>query len=191
MRDFLMEHSYNMVKLFLNQIGLTVFGTMLALATAQNDTLLLISSIFSILFFLVLNYTVGWELGAKDKIRIDAGRLAPMPAKGFFIALGANLPNLILALLMGIGIIINTQKSVEMSLVCNAIARLLNGMYLGTIKLLQDALSADITSVWWWFIIITFPALFVGWLSYYLGSKNFRILSIFGINPKPTGMTKK
>ena len=191
MKVFLREHSYSMVKLFLNQIGLTVFGTMLALATAQNDTLLLASSIFSIVFFLVLNYTSGWELGAKDKIRVDAGRQRAMPAKGLYIALGANLPNLILALLMGIGILINTEGSLSMTLVCNAITRLMNGMYLGVITLLQNAIGADITAVWWWFIIITLPALFIGWLSYYLGLKNFRILSIFGINPKPSGMTKK
>ena len=191
MKVFLREHSYSMVKLFLNQIGLTVFGTMLALATAQNDTLLLASSIFSIVFFLVLNYTSGWELGARDKIRVDAGRQRAMPAKGLYIALGANLPNLILALLMGIGILINTKGSLSMTLVCNAIARLMNGMYLGVITLLQNVIGADITAVWWWFIIITLPALFIGWLSYYLGLKNFRILSIFGINPKPSGMTKK
>ena len=180
-----------MVKLFLNQIGLTVFGTMLALATAKNSSLLLVSSIFSILFFLALNYTVGWEIGARDKIRIDAGRLKAMPLKGFYIALGANIPNLIIAALMGIGIMINTEASVSMSLICNAIARLLNGMYLGAIKILQDALSADITAVWWWFIVIVLPSLFVGWLSYLLGTRNFRILSIFGINPKPSGTTKK
>ena len=56
MIGFLKENSYSMVKMFVNQIAMTVFGTMLALATAGNPTLLLCSSIFSILFYLFLVY---------------------------------------------------------------------------------------------------------------------------------------
>lgn len=193
MSNFFRENSYSMVRLFLNQIALTVFGTMLALATAKNDTLLLVTSIFSVLFYLYLVYSFGWEIGAKDKIRIDGGRLAPMPAKGFLIALVANIPNLLLALLMGFGAIISTATGAEwagdLSVVCNAIARLIEGMYLGIIKILEDVVFTDahIIDVWWWFIVITLPAIITGGVSYILGSKNFRILSLFGIAYRPTG----
>jgi hypothetical protein len=193
MSNFFKENSYNMVKLFLNQIALTVFGTMLALSTVKNPTLLLVTSIFSVLFYLYLVYSCGWEIGAKDKIRIDGGRIAPAPAKGFLIALIANVPNLLLAILMGIGAIISTSTGAkwagDMSVVCNAIARLIEGMYLGIIKILEDRVFADahIIDVWWWFIVITFPAIITGGISYLLGSKNFRILSLFGITYKPSG----
>ena len=113
MIGFLKENSYSMVKMFVNQIGMPVFGTMLALATAGNPTLLLCSSIFAILFYLFLLYSVGWEIGAKDKIRIDGGRMTEFPAKGFLIALGANLPNLLLAVLMGAGALISTATGAE------------------------------------------------------------------------------
>ncbi len=192
MINFIKENSYSMVKMFINQLGMTIFGTMLALSTGSNNSLLLASSIFSVLFYMFLVYSVGWELGAKDKIRVDSGRMREFPSKGFFIALGANLPNLILAVLIGFGAIISNGFDAKwagnLSMVCNAIARLIQGMYLGIIKLLGDSLfeKATILDTWWWFIIITFPALFVGWLSYFLGSKNFRILSIFGIKQKPT-----
>ena len=62
MSNFFRENSYSMVRLFLNQIALTVFGTMLALATAKNDTLLIVTSIFSVLFYLYLVYSFGWEI---------------------------------------------------------------------------------------------------------------------------------
>jgi hypothetical protein len=193
MIGFLKENSYSMVKMFVNQIAMTVFGTMLALATAGNPTLLLCSSIFAILFYLFLVYSVGWEIGAKDKIRIDGGRMREFPAKGFLIALGANLPNLLLALLMGIGALISTATGAEwagsMSVVCNAIARLIEGMYLGVIKVLEDMLPAghSILSVWWWFLLLPVPAIFTGWLSYFLGSRNIRILGLFGITPVGPG----
>lgn len=137
MGNFFKEHSYNIVRLFLNQIGITVFGTMLALATSGNPTLLLFSSIFATLFLLVLDYNVCWEIGAKDKIRIDGGRLKPMSGKGALLSLLANIPNLLLSLLMGIGVLIGTSASEGMSVICNAAARLLNGMYLGIIKVLE------------------------------------------------------
>lgn len=126
-----------MVKLFLNQIGMTVFGTMLALALSRNASMLLASGVFSIVFFLALNYSALWEIGAKDKIRIDGGRLKPMPGKGAVIAAGANLPNVLLTLLMGLGVLIGTRASESMSIICNAVLRLLNGMYLGVLKFFE------------------------------------------------------
>ena len=191
MKAFLKEQSYNMVKLFLNQIALTVFGTVLALSTSKNDSLLLASSIFSIIFFLALNYTSCWDIGAKDKIRVDSGRLGAMPSKGFFISLGANIPNLLLALLMGIGVLANTEVSQSMSVICNALLRLLNGMYLGALSLFETAAAENGISVGWWiFIIITLPSMLVGWLSYYLGYKNIRIFDFLRSKSNGNGANK-
>ncbi|MCI8388132.1 MAG: hypothetical protein HFE63_06655 [Clostridiales bacterium] len=187
MIDFIKENSYNMVKMFVDQIAMTIFGTIMAIATSRSNTMLLIASIFSILFYLVVLYTVGWEIGAKDKIKLDGGRMRPFPTKGLFIALGANVPNLLLALLMGFGIAVGTEWGGNISVVCNAIARLFEGMYLGVIKVLEDTIFVDarIADVWWWFIMITIPAILVGWFSYYMGSHEKRISAFFGIKVKP------
>ena len=184
--EFLKENSYNMVKMFVDQIAMTVFGTIVTIATSGNDDLLLVASLFSIVFYLVVLYTVGWDIGARDKIKIDGGRMREMPAKGFLIALGANSINILLALLIGLGILINTEWAGNISVVCNAIARLIQGMYLGVIKLAEDALFVDavIQDVWWWFLITPIPAIVIGGLSYYMGSKNKRISEIFGIKLK-------
>lgn len=175
-----------MVKMFVDQIAMTVFGTIVTMATSQNDDLLLVASLFSIIFYLVVLYTVGWDIGARDKIKIDGGRMREFPAKGLFIALGANSINILLALLIGFGILVGTEWAGNISVVCNAIARLIQGMYLGVIKLLEDALytEAVIQDVWWWFLITPIPAILTGWFSYYMGSKNKRISDIFGIKLK-------
>ncbi len=193
MLKFIKDNSFEMVKLFISQIAMTVFGTMLTLATSQNPTLLLCASIFSILFYMVLIYTQVWELGAKDKIRVDSGRMAYRPAKGFWLGFGANVPNLLLALLMGLGVLVGGTLGMEwggnMSVVCNAVARLVEGMYLGVITTLEKLLygGASIEKVWWWFIIITLPAMLVSWFGYTMGLKNIRIGSIFGISPNLDG----
>lgn len=183
-----------MVKLFLNQIALTVFGTILCISTQNNPTLLITTSMLAIGMMLFIDYSMCWELGAKDKIRIDGGRLKPMPVKGMLIAIGANIPNLILALLIGIGAVIDTAGSQSMAVVCNFITRLLNGMYLGIFKSVENYFyggPAPLISVWWWFIIITLPSVFTAWLAYYLGSRNIRIAGIFGIAPRTDGGKKK
>ena len=180
---FIKENSYNMFKMFLDQIAMTVFGTMLSFATLKNEGLLLASSIFSILFYLMLLYTVGWDIGARDKIRIDGGRMKPFPMKGFLIALGANALNILLALLIGIGVMIDTEWSNGMALICNAVARLVEGMYLGVISILEHKLfeNPGIRDVWWWFLIIVIPSLFTGWLSYFMGTRDLSVSRILGI----------
>ena len=48
--EFLKENSYNMVKMFVDQIAMTVFGTIVTIATSGNDDLLLVASLFWIVF---------------------------------------------------------------------------------------------------------------------------------------------
>lgn len=259
MGTFFKEHGYNMVKLFINQIGITVFGTMLMLATTGNSTLYIIASVFSILFFLGLNYSSCWELGAKDKIRVDGGRLRSMPYKGALLALGANIPNYLLTVTTGICTLIDTAAAQSVGTVCTVIFNLLNGMYIGVVNFFQhliyrsDKISAVIellrtsaepsadaaaavemlesgftseplsraytalaqtdaptklteeaaallesaiesptlAQTWWWNFLITVPAILVCMLAYWLGSKNIRISSVFGIKPKQANAKKK
>ncbi len=261
MKTFLKDYSYSMVKLFLNQIAITLFATMVSIATFSDRKILLAISIFSVLFFLYLNYTSLWELGSKDQIRVDGGRLKSNKARGLWLSLGANVPNILLALLTGIGALINTAFGQSMSIICDIISRFLNNMYFGIMNFLEYTIYRDplvlkarsilgatsyhspelskaaelienpsytilditkaaelvaentsgtdatlnealellntasqsprIIENWWWFLAIVIPALVVGWLAYWLGSKNFRILSIFGINPKPSNANRK
>ncbi len=179
--SFLKENSYSSVKMFLTQIVMSFFGTMLAISTLSNPSLLLWSSIFSILFYLAIIYTIGWDIGARDKLKIDGGRMRPAPEKGFLIALLANAPNLLLALLMGLGYLIDTKGSQSMSAICNAIARLINGAYLGVISTLEDMIVLQdgvglMSYIWWWFIVMTLPSIIVGGVSYLMGSHDIRII---------------
>ncbi len=140
MKSFLRENGYGMVKLFLNQIVITVFALMLSMATLSNRKLSLAVSIFSILFFLYLNYSQCWEIGAKDKLKIDGGRMGNKPLTGLWLALGANVPNIISALLIGLGAILDTKFGQSMSMICDIISRFLNNMYFGVMNFLEYAI---------------------------------------------------
>jgi FtsH-binding integral membrane protein len=99
---FVKENSYDIVKLIINQIGITIFSLVL-LFTANGANLPPVFkplfSVFSTLFYFALLYTVAWEFGAKDKIKIDSGRYSATKAKGLFLGLWANCVNIFLAIL--------------------------------------------------------------------------------------------
>lgn len=200
--NFIKEHAFDMVKLILNQIGVTVFATVLTIATRANTTLLLWSSILSLGLYLFLQYCLCWEVGAKDKIKVDGGRMKEMSAKGLLLGFGANVPNIVLTLLVGLGILINTAWSANMAFISNILLRLFNGMYQGPIKLIGDyigksvvldsmyeSLPAEVT--WWWYLVAMIPVILVCGLGYLLGSKNIRILGKLGISKPKGGNTKK
>ena len=59
-----------MIMLFVNQIAIALFGLGLsvALGKAENRSLQVAASIFSVVFYLFLLYARMWEIGAKDGI---------------------------------------------------------------------------------------------------------------------------
>ena len=91
--DFWKKHSYQIVRLFVIQIGIAIFGLVLSFAVAtafrdRSDRLpLLMVSIFSVLFYLFLLYSVSWEIGGKDRLRLDAIHAEFKNGTGFLLAL--------------------------------------------------------------------------------------------------------
>ena len=100
MREFFQKHSYNAVRLFVNQIAISIFGLVLAIACGkvENDMLKIITSCGAIAFYLFLLYAAMWEVGSKDKFGVDNGTKKAMPLTGLFVALLANGINLLLAI---------------------------------------------------------------------------------------------
>ena len=100
MKNFFERYSYSVVKMFLNQFGIGIFGAVLALATSGiSDLFLALTSVGSIMFYLFLLYTVIWEVGSKDRISSDSGKLESRPYFGFVLSFIANIPNFIVAMI--------------------------------------------------------------------------------------------
>ena len=100
--DFLKKNFHDVLKLYINQIGISIFyfAIIFPLNTISGEDGLpavwdLVVSLFSMLFYFTLIYCVVWEIGAKDKIRVDSGRYEPTPKKGFLLGVFATIPNLI------------------------------------------------------------------------------------------------
>ncbi|MCI8611787.1 MAG: hypothetical protein HFE66_07710 [Clostridiales bacterium] len=168
-------------KLMLNQFGGAMLGIMLSSATMQSDTLNLLTSILAIFFYLFLQYTAVWEIGAKDQIRVNGGRAAENKWQGLRIALLANGLNIILGvlavILTTIGVLTQWKWAGEGALLSTVAARFWQGMYNGVINFIipvnlkgvQTILSSLI------YLAIIVPSLVVNTIGYRMGYMNRRI----------------
>ena len=104
MKEFFKRYSYDSVKMLVDQFAISVFGFSLALAAVKfkSDTLLLITSLGAILFYLFLLYGVAWNVGYRRYNTVKRGDEKPQWLTGLWISLLANSPNLILAMINAI-----------------------------------------------------------------------------------------
>ena len=184
---------YDIVKLYINQIGITIFSWFLYFAIPADDdplfdTLSMVVSIFAILFYLILIYNVVWEIGAKDRIRIDSKGCEPQPLKGMVMALFANLPNLVFAFFAVLFGVLYVAGGIEWAspvfFVFVLIMKSHAAMYMGLVQGItpsvpEGAESAEVfgnaltQSVW--FVVLPLVAVALTQLSYWLGTKEFKL----------------
>lgn len=178
MKEFWNENGKIVGKMVLNQFGSTFFGIMLVAAASaaqsQKTWLMLFASGFSTLFYLFLIYNVLWERGGQDRIRIDAGRAEKKPLTGFWITLVANIPNIIIAIVILVSQPFKTtqQWAANMNVIGRAAALLWEGMYAGIVATFSP--HNPIIHV-----LDILPALVVGTCAYLLGLSNKRLLQPF------------
>ncbi len=195
MKDFFHRYSYSIVKMFVNQFAISIFGTMLSMATSatENDVFTLVVSIFSIVFYLFLLYTMIWEIGAKDKISVDVGKKEYRPMTGLYMGIVANVPNLLFAIVYTIGYpFMATYKwAGTMNLIVRLYSVICEGMYLGITTVLPFGAEIKLNHMWWTYFLITVPAIVTATLAYYIGHKDFRFISLFTSKKSGAKASKK
>lgn len=192
MKKFFHDYSYSVVKMFINQIAIAIFGTSLTFATVSAhgdssgfDTFTLIVSIFSACFYLFLIYNMAWEIGAKDRISVDVKKKPYRPYLGLVLSLLANIPNLIL---VGIHAATTIAGAAQARSLVRIISCFANGMYFGFMTVVRVFIGGEwiqLQVFWIAFLIAILPAVLTSGLAYYLGHKNFKFFG-FITNKKPT-----
>ena len=174
------DNYYMVVKILLNQIGMDFFGLVLFIASttagqgnnSNTGTIMkIVTSAFSVIFYLVLLYTMARDEGLKDEIRIEAGRMRPQPLKFLWLSLCANSINILLGVIISIANIFvavmgDAMPSIigEIGGVCLVIVHLTEGMYWG----LMDTVLTTNGIVC---IAIAIPGIIACTLGYIVGSK--------------------
>ena len=183
---FVKENSYDIVKLIVNQVGITIFSLVLlftATGAKLPEIFRPIFSVFSTLFYFALLYTVSWEFGAKDKIRIDSGRYKISKGKGILLGLCANAFNIFLGIISVVSMIFHmttkAQWLADMFGIANVIMRFILAMYVGIIQALTGSLSGNVDFLVESILYLVFPFIAIAVISfgYFMGAKDLRIFS--------------
>ncbi len=186
MKAFFKDHSYDMVKMMLNQIAISIFGFSLYLASslAQNDVLKIATMVFSIVFYLFLTYTTAWDIGYRDHTSVKLAKKRLNPFKGVLISLCANSLNLLLALLIALGSIpVLPEFFRQAGGLAQSITILIEGMYSGLFPLQVAGIA--LKDLWFVYFLLPIPALLVSGISYYLGVKDVKWTSFFNKQSYP------
>ena len=173
------KHSYSAVRLFVNQIAISIFGLVLAIACGkvENETLKIVASVGAILFYLFLIYAAMWEVGSKDKFGIENGKIKSLPLTGLYIALIANTLNIILAVIITISSFAPDGGTLHaVGAISSVIALFIEGMYTGLLSV--DLNGIPLNDYWLSYFIIIIPSLAVSALAYWCGVKGYHFSKI-------------
>lgn len=179
MKQFFHDHSYHMVKMFLNQFASAMLGFSLALVSSRvgNVALRNATSIGSILFYLFLIYTMTWEIGFHDRSGVLNGSRKKVPLKGLFISLCANAINFILAFFVMLASVLPQSGFSSVGGVCGPVALLIEGMYMGLLA--NPLFGQPLNSYWFVYFLLPIPALLTSALSYFLGLNDKKFTGLF------------
>ena len=180
---FFKKNSRLISQLFINQIGMTIFGAVLTVAVNMavkgKSAFLLAVSLFSVIFYLALIYNVMWEAGARDIIRMESGRMEKDPLYALRVSLFASVPNFFLALLMLIGFVLGYPLDLSFGRLLYGIMRivapLFEAMYAGLFGVILGAISDMVTEYLvstLLYIFSSLPMILVSIGAYELGKRN-------------------
>lgn len=185
MKEFLKDHSYDMVKMFLNQFATAIFGFSLVMAAGQAENVFLrnATSVFSVLFYLFLIYITAWDIGYRDKVSVDSGRKKRTPWKGVRISLCANALNFLLAIFIMLAALIDAEAIDSIGAVATFITIFIEGMYTG---LLANSVGGVVlNSIWAIYFLLPIPALIVSGVAYQFGVHDVKFTSAFNKQAYP------
>ena len=185
MKQFLKNYSYDMVKMFLNQFAVAIFGFSLVLTAglAKNDLLRNASSAAAILLYLFLLYTNAWGIGYRDKVSVESGRKKGSGVTGVLIALCANAFNFLFAILITLASLLDVAVINSIGGIASFLALFLEGMYTG---LLANSVGGVVlNSCWFMYFLIPLPAILVSGVAYWLGLHDIKGTSFFNRQELP------
>ena len=169
-----------MVKLFITQCVVSLFGNVLALTGigAESNALTVATGIFAILFYLFLVYMEVWGVGSSDKPTIDGGRAKFSATTGLFIGIMANVPNFLFAIIYwGLRPFATTVEGVisTTSGLAKIVWMFLNGMYTGLMSKGVFAEEFALHDYWFMYFLVTVPAIVIAALAYVAGVKDIHL----------------
>lgn len=186
---FWKEYGKTVRRLWLNQFGAVAFGLMLSFLNAQlsqrmpqhESIINYACGVLGAFFYCYLIYLVIWEVGAKDRIRADAGRISQRPHYGLKIGLFYSIPSLAVTFIylvttFAVGVLRAESGVLNGTLnVSGLLSLILEAPYVGFAMGIFGNIGRRLTQLdllfpygVFWFISCI-PAIIVIWLGYWFG----------------------
>ncbi len=183
MKDFFQRYSYQSVHLLLNQVAIGLFGVVLSLAAgmAENDGLKIVTSVFSIVFFLFLQFAAVWRVGAEDRVSVDLGKRQRdllVPIKMWALA---NSVNYLLAILIAIASLLpDGGFTSTVGAVASTVTLIAEGMFTGILSVSVG--GQPLNSYWFVYFLTPLPSLLAIVASYFCGLNHINFGGLFSAN---------
>lgn len=179
--EYVKQNVDSIMKLFINHVGMMIFALVVLITSALLSSKLGNYATYYVMFGLTLLmyfsliYTAMWERGAKDKIKVDGGRMKKNIFNGLFFYLIANS----IAIITGaFGLLLSLFLTEDASFVNNVygvfriIAHYYSSMYLPVTTI--NGVGAVVSSLI--YIGVVLPGAIVSFISYFLGLKGFKCI---------------
>ncbi len=166
------------------QFAAALLGVLLSTSSAQVKILNFATSILAAVFYCYFIYSAVWEAAAKDRLKVDGGRMTKDMTRGLKFAFCANIPNMILGVLAVVftflGVVTQMEWAGNIAIIPTVLARFWEGMYNGIIVFLVPTGLGPIGTVLSTFIYLAIivPAFAVSHFAYYMGYNGKRIIKI-------------
>ena len=178
----------NLITMSLFGIFLTVPVTVLVRRNGLSDMLIALTSLFAFLLFAFVVHDAYWQIGARNAIRERSRQGKADSLLGLKCVLGAYSPVILITLLIYIVKIINITTNNEVfgaiyGYLVIGLHFIFHGMYWGLFNILFQ--QNDLSLILFLALTIAFPS-----LSYYLGTKEIKFRSFFGLGDVDFGNKK-
>ena len=192
---FFKNNSYDIIKLYINQVGITIFAMIMYTAGGMINNgedsgvslpIRLGISVFSTIFYFVLIYMSAWDLGAKDNIRYEGGKIARDGLKGMKMSLFANSINFILCAVVIVSALVyiftEAQWAGSVFGIFDMLLRFTASMYIGIIQWAFSSISLSSSSLLHLyqgcaFLLMAFISVVITQTGYRFGLSERRIFS--------------
>ena len=192
---FFKNNSYDIIKLYINQVGITIFAMIMYTAGGMINNgedsgvslpVRLGISAFSTIFYFALIYMAAWDLGAKDNIRYEGGKIARDGFKGMKLSLFANSINFILCVVVIASALIyiftEAQWAGSVFGIFDMLLRFVASMYIGIIQWAFSSISVSSSSLLHLyqgcaFLLMTLISVLITQIGYRFGLSERRIFS--------------
>ena len=176
MIKYIKENLESIGKLFINHIGMMVFGLVVLIASKMiSDVLFYVMGVVAVLMYFSLIYTAMWERGAKDRLKIEGGRLKPNLFNGLWFYFIANFIAVFSSLISLLFSFFLTQDSSFVNGVYGVfriITHYYNSMYIPITSI--DVANVSLHS--FIYVAVILPGAVVSFISYVLGVKGFKCI---------------